>query len=334
MKAFEFEVATTPHAAVDRVVRRPGGTYLAGGTNLVDLMRLGVARPDLLVDVTSALSTTVEETDSGSLLIGAGVRNGELAANSLVRRAYPVLSQALLAGASGQLRNMATVGGNLLQRTRCLYFQDTTKPCNKRVPGSGCPARTGIHRDLAIIGGSEHCIATHPSDMAVALAALDALVHVTGPDGDRSMRFDDFYRLPGDDPTRDTTLEHADLITAVELPAPTALSRRSMYRKARDRASYAFAVGAVAVALELDEGTVKDVRIALGAVAPRPWRAYAAEEALRGEPASADAFRGALDAELAAADPLPDNAFKLRLVANLGAAALTALTRSEQGQTR
>jgi xanthine dehydrogenase YagS FAD-binding subunit len=334
VKAFEFEVATAPHAAVDRVVHSPGGAYLAGGTNLVDLMRLGVARPDLLVDVTSALSTTVEETDSGSLLIGAGVRNGELAADSLVRQAYPVLSQALLAGASGQLRNMATVGGNLLQRTRCLYFQDTTKPCNKRVPGSGCPARTGIHRDLAIIGGSEHCVATHPSDMAVALAALDALVHVTGPDGDRSMRFDDFYRLPGDDPTRDTTLQHADLITAVELPAPTALSRRSMYRKARDRASYAFAVGAVAVALELDEGSVKDVRIALGAVAPRPWRAYAAEEALRGEPASADAFRGALDAELAAAEPLPDNAFKLRLVANLGTAALTALTRSEQEQTR
>jgi xanthine dehydrogenase YagS FAD-binding subunit len=220
---------------------------------------------------------------------------------------------------------MATVGGNLLQRTRCLYFQDATKPCNKRVPGSGCPARTGIHRDLAILGGSDACIATHPSDMAVALAALDARVHVTGPDGDRTLGLDDFYRLPGDDPTRDTTLAHGDLVTAVELPAPSRLTEHSMYRKARDRASYAFAVGAVAVALEVQDGQVADVHLALGAVAPRPWRAYAAEEALRGGPASPDAFRAAVGAELAAADALPDNAFKVRLTTNLSVATLTTL---------
>jgi xanthine dehydrogenase YagS FAD-binding subunit len=326
VKAFGYEVATTPRAAVDTISGHPGGAYLGGGTNLVDLMRLGVARPDLLVDVTRAVPSTVEQTGSGSLLIGAGVRNSDLAADRRVREQYPVLSQALLAGASGQLRNMATVGGNLLQRTRCLYFQDVTKPCNKRVPGSGCPARSGIHRDLAILGGSDACIATHPSDMAVALAALDARVHITGLDGDKTLELDDFYRLPGDDPTRDTTLAHGDLVTAVELPASSRLTEHSIYRKARDRASYAFAVGAVAVALDIQDGRVGDVRLALGAVAPRPWRAYVAEEALRGGPASADAFRAAVGAELDAADALPDNAFKVRLATNLSVATLTALS--------
>jgi xanthine dehydrogenase YagS FAD-binding subunit len=329
MKAFGYEVASSPHAAVATVAGSPGAAYLAGGTNLVDLMRLGVARPDLLVDLTKAVPTTVEETGSGSLVVGAGVRNSDLAADPRVRRGYPAVSQALLAGASGQLRNMATVGGNLLQRTRCLYFQDTSKPCNKRSPGSGCPARAGIHRDLAILGGSDKCIATHPSDLAVALAALDAVVHVTGPQGDRSMRLDDLYRLPDDDPSRDTTLAHADLITAVELPMPTALSRHSTYRKARDRASYAFAVGAVAVALDVRDATVHDVRIALGAVAPRPWRAYTAERALRSGPATTQAFASAIASELEAADPLPDNAFKVTLAANLTVATLANLAGTE-----
>jgi xanthine dehydrogenase YagS FAD-binding subunit len=325
VKPFAYEVATSTGAAVERVSGSPRASYLGGGTNLVDLMRLGVARPDLLVDVTSALPGTVTETANGSLLVGAAVRNSDLAADPRIRRDYPVLSQALLAGASGQLRNMATVGGNLLQRTRCLYFQDTTKPCNKRLAGSGCPARTGIHRDLAILGGSDACIATHPSDMAVAMAALDAVVHVCGAAGDRSVPFHDFYRLPGDDPTRDTTLEHGDLVTVIELPPPGALTRRSAYRKARDRASYAFAVGAVAVALDLRNGIVRDVRIALGAVAPRPWRAYRAEEALRGGPGTREAFRAAVRAELEGAQPLPDNAFKVTLAANLTVASLATV---------
>ena len=311
------------------VAGHPDAAYIGGGTNLVDLMRLGVARPDRLVDVSRALPGALQETDSGGFLIGAGMRNSDLAADPRVRAAYPLLSQALLAGASGQLRNMATVGGNLLQRTRCLYFQDTTKPCNKRQPGSGCPARTGIHRDLAILGGSDRCIATHPSDMSVALAALDAVVHVVGPGGERPVTLDDFYRLPGDDPSRDTTLDHGDLVTAVELPPPSALTRRSAYRKARDRASYAFAVGAVAVGVETENATVRDVRIALGAVAPRPWRAYGAEAALRGGPATTQAFAAAIRSELDAARTLPDNAFKVELSASMTVATLADLTGTD-----
>lgn len=326
MRPFGYERATTLADAV--AVATSGGevSYLAGGTNLVDLMRLGVARPERLVDVKAVLPSTIDETADGGLLIGAGVLNSELAADQRIRRDYPVLSQALLAGASGQLRNMATTGGNLLQRTRCLYFMDATKPCNKHAPGSGCPARAGIHRDLAILGASEHCIATHPSDMAVALAALDARVHVTGSDGQRVVELDDFYRLPGDEPTRDTTLQPGDLITGVELPAASSLSRTSTYRKARDRASYAFAVGAVAAALELaDDGTVSDVRIALGAVAHKPWRAQTAEDALHGQPLSDSTVRAAMDAELAGARPLPDNAFKVLLATNLTCEALGRL---------
>ncbi len=329
MRPFGYEVAATASAAVDLLARRPNAAYVAGGTNLVDLMRLGVAQPDLLVDVSRALTDTVEETGSGSVVIGAGTRNSDLAAHPLIRSAYPVLSQALLAGASGQLRNMATVGGNLLQRTRCLYFQDASKPCNKRQPGSGCPARRGIHRDLGILGVSDHCIATHPSDMAVALAALDAVVHVTGPAGERSLTLDDLYLLPSDDPSHDTSLGHGDLVTAVELPPSSELTRRSGYRKARDRASYAFAVGAVAVALVVEDRTVYDVRIALGAVAPRPWRAYDAEHALRGGPASTDAYTAAIRQELAAASPLPDNAFKVTLTSNLTTAALAGLAATD-----
>src|SRR6478736_3531796 len=324
MKPFAFARASDVAAAISSVSDDENAVFLGGGTNLVDLMRLGVARPDRLVDV-SGLSRSITEIESGALRIGGGVRNSDLAAALRVRRWYPALSQALLSGASGQLRNMATVGGNLLQRTRCLYFQDVSKPCNKRLAGSGCPARAGIHRDLGVLGTSAACIATHPSDMAVALAALDAVVVVQGPDGDRRLRLDEFYRLPGDDPTRDTTLAHGELITAVELPGSSALSRRSAYRKARDRASFAFAVGSVAAAITLIDDRVSDVRLAFGAVAPKPWRARIAEDAIRGGPATREAFAVALAAEFSAAEPLPENTFKVPLAQNLGLAVLSDL---------
>ncbi len=324
MKPFGYVVPPDQAAAVALVTGRPGAAFLAGGTNLVDLMKLGVAAPDLLVDVAGLLPGRIERTPAGGLRIGAAVRNSDLAADPRVRAEFPVLAQAVLAGASGQLRNMATVGGNLLQRTRCLYFQDVSKPCNKRAPGSGCPARSGDHRNLAILGGSPHCVATHPSDMAVALAALDAVVHVTGAAGPRSMPLGGLYRLPGEDPARETTLERGDLITAVEIPA-LEYAGRSAYRKVRDRASYAFAVTSVAAALDVAGGVVREARLALGAVAPVPWRARIAEQALVGRPATAEWFGRAADAELAAADPLPDNAFKLTLVRNVVIRMLSAL---------
>jgi xanthine dehydrogenase YagS FAD-binding subunit len=319
MKTFEYHAATT----VAEALARPDATFLAGGTNLVDLMKLGVATPDVLVDIRRLPLDRISE-QGGHLSIGAGVRNSDLAAHPAVRRDFPVLSQALLAGASGQLRNMATTGGNLLQRTRCRYFTDITKPCNKRTPGTGCPARRGDHRNLAILGASEHCVATHPSDMAVALAALDAVVRVIGPSGERGIPIVDLHRLPGDEPERDTVLRPGELITAVDVPR-LGFARTSAYRKARDRASYAFAVGSVAAALDLDGDTVRDVRLAFGAVAHKPWRAYRAEAALRGRPATRDSFLAAADAELAAAEPLRDNGFKVPLVRNLAAATLLRL---------
>jgi xanthine dehydrogenase YagS FAD-binding subunit len=226
-----------------------------------------------------------------------------------------MLAQALLAGASGQLRNLATTGGNLLQRTRCVYFQDVSKPCNKREPGSGCPAREGYHRNLAIFGASEACIATHPSDMAVALVALDAVVHVLGPNGERTIPLTSFHRLPGNEPQRDTVLEHGELITSVDLPE-LAFAQHSHYRKVRDRASYAFALVSVAAAIDVADGMVRDVRIAFGGVAHAPWRAMKAEAVLRGEPATEEVFRRAADAELADAQPLRENAFKIPLARN------------------
>src|SRR5205085_1154951 len=241
-------------------------------TNLVDLMRLGVARPEVLVDVSGLPHDRIEALAGGGLRIGAAVRNSDLAADRTVRRDYPVLAQALLAGASGQLRNMATVAGNLLQRTRCLYFQDVSKACNKRLPGSGCPARAGHHRELAVLGASEACIATHPSDMAVALAALDVTVQVEGPHGARAIPVVGFHRLPGVEPDRDTLLDPDELITAVDLP-PLPLAAGSRYRKVRDRASFAFALVSVAVAIDVSDRVVRDVRIALGGVAHAPWRA-------------------------------------------------------------
>ena len=327
MQPFQYQRPADAAGAVATVAETDGAVFLGGGTNLVDLMKLGVEAPGLLVDVTRLPMNRIERAGGGGLRIGAGVRNSDLAADPRVRAENPVLAQALLAGASGQLRNMATVGGNLLQRTRCLYFQDVTKPCNKRRPGSGCPARTGDHRNLAILGGSQQCIATHPSDMAVALAALDAVVHVEGAAGERTMSLDELYRLPGDQPDRDTTLARSDLITAVELPPP-GFARRSAYRKVRDRASYAFAVTSVAAALDVADGQVRDVRLAVGAVAPVPWRARRAEQALLGRPATEDAFRSAVDAELAAAAPLRHNAFKVPLVSNVVTAVLSQLAGS------
>jgi xanthine dehydrogenase YagS FAD-binding subunit len=330
VRPFGYVAAADPASAAALVRDRPGAAFLAGGTNLVDLMKLGVAAPGLLVDVTGVLPGRIERTAAGGLRIGAGVRNSDLAADPRVRAEFPMLAQAVLAGASGQLRNMATVGGNLLQRTRCLYFQDVTKPCNKRVPGSGCPARAGDHRNLAILGGSAHCVATHPSDMAVALAALDAVVHVQGAAGPRVITLGQLYRRPGDRPDLETTLERGDLITAVEVPA-LGYAGRSAYRKVRDRASYAFAVTSVAAALDVAGGVVRSARIALGAVAPLPWRARTAERILAGRPATAEWFGRAADAELAAADPLPDNAFKVPLVRNVVVRMLSELAGTPAG---
>jgi xanthine dehydrogenase YagS FAD-binding subunit len=319
MKPFAYERPADAEAAIALLERSEGARYLAGGTNLVDLMKLEVETPPLLVDVRD-LGTAIEETAAGGLRIGAGVTNSALAADRAVRERYPLLAQAVLAGASGQLRNVATVGGNLLQRTRCAYFQDVSKPCNKRAPGSGCPARQGEHRNHAVLGHSEACVATHPSDMAVALAALGASVHVAGPGGGREIPIPGLHRLPGDAPERDTVLEPGELIVALELAPPVA--SRSAYRKVRDRASYAFAVVSVAIAVDLDGGTVRDCRIAFGGLAHVPWRAERAEAALRGGPASEDAFRAAADAELAGAEPLRDNAFKVPLARNVLVSAL------------
>ena len=320
MKAFAFERASDAAAAVE--AGADGATYLGGGTNLVDLMKLGVAEPARLVDVSRLPHDAIEATDSG-LRIGAAVRNTELATHPLVRERYPVLSQALLAGASGQLRNLATVGGNLLQRTRCSYFQDVTKPCNKRAPGTGCPAREGEHRNHAILGHSEHCVATHPSDMAVALAAIEATVEVRSSAGVRTIPIPGLHRLPGDRPQHDTVLNPGDLITAVELGPPVP---RSVYRKVRDRASFAFAVFSVAAAVQLDDGVVKEARIALGGVAHVPWRAERAEAVLRGREPTPEAFAEAAEAELEQAQPLRDNAFKVQLARNVIVRTLAELT--------
>ncbi|HEX8859137.1 MAG TPA: xanthine dehydrogenase family protein subunit M [Actinomycetes bacterium] len=315
MRPFRYQRAGDLAGAMTMLAQAPNGTYLAGGTNLVDLMKLEVATPDVLVDVRRLVSDRIEELPDGGLRIGAAVPNSDLAADPRIRRRYPVLSQALLSGASGQLRNLATTGGNLLQRTRCVYFQDVTTPCNKREPGSGCSALEGYDRELAVLGWSPACVATHPSDMAVAMAALDAVVRTQGPGGERTIPLTGLHRLPDQEPERDTVLEHGELITAVDLP-PLPLAARSRYRKVRDRASYAFALVSVAAALEVVGGVIRDVRLALGGVAHKPWRATRAEAALRDAPATRESFRGAAEAELAAARPLPGNAFKVPLARN------------------
>ncbi|MEU9018371.1 xanthine dehydrogenase family protein subunit M [Actinomadura sp. NPDC048394] len=320
MRPFVYERATSADEALR--LHEDGAFYLGGGTNLVDLMRLGVEEPARLVDVSRLPNGEIELRPDGSLLIGAAVSNSDLAADRTVRESHPMLAQAVLAGASGQIRNLATVGGNLLQRTRCSYFQDADKPCNKRNPGSGCPAREGEHHNLAILGHSEACVATHPSDMAVALAALDATVHVQGRAGERTIPLRELHRLPGNEPQRDTVLESGDLITAVEVPP---LDIPSRYRKVRERASFAFALVSIAAALDVEGGTVRDVRIALGGVAHKPWRALRAEEALRGAPAIGEEFQRAAEAELDLAEPLRDNAYKVPLARNLIVRTLTEL---------
>ncbi|MFJ3593337.1 FAD binding domain-containing protein [Streptomyces sp. NPDC090231] len=324
MKPFGYLRAGSVAEAVRESAAHPGARFLGGGTNLVDLMKLGVETPGLLIDVSRLPLDRVTESADGALRIGGTVRNSDLAAHPAVRTRYPALSQALLAGASGQLRNTATTGGNLLQRTRCPYFQDTSKPCNKREPGSGCPAREGAHRDLAVLGHSTACVATHPSDMAVALAALDATVVLHGPDGERTVSATDFHRLPGDDPATDTVIRTDELITEVLLP-PLPDGTVSLYRKARDRASFAFALASVAVVLHVRGGRTEHAALAFGGLAHRPWRARAAEEILRGALATDGTYEAAVDAELAAARPLRDNAFKVTLARRLAVDALAEL---------
>jgi xanthine dehydrogenase YagS FAD-binding subunit len=327
MRPFAYVKPAGVEEALQAVATGSGAKFLGGGTNLVDLMREGIERPDTVVDVTALPLDEVDELPGGGLRVGALVRNSALAADRRVRDRYPVLSQAILAGASAQLRNMATVGGNLLQRTRCPYFYDQAAACNKREPGGGCDALGGFNRSHAILGVSESCIATHPSDMCVALAALDAVVEVRSVRGTRRIPLSDFHRLPGDTPHVETALAADELITAVEVPP---IAARSRYRKVRDRASYAFALVSVAAAVEVQDGTVTGIRLALGGVAPKPWRAHEAERLLLGGPATEEAFRRAADAELAPATVRPGNAFKSGLARATIVATLRELTNGEE----
>ncbi|GHE08402.1 FAD binding domain-containing protein [Streptomyces alanosinicus] len=324
MREFDYQRASDVAGAVALLGADPDTRFLGGGTNLVDLMKSGVERPARLVDIRELPLDEIEPTPGGGLRVGATVTNGDLAAHPEVRRRYPALAQAVLAGASGQLRNMATVGGNLLQRTRCGYFTDVTQPCNKRTPGSGCPAITGEHHNHAILGASDHCVAVHPSDMGVALTAFDAVVHYATADGPGELPLADFYLPVGDTPHRETALPAGALITGVSLP-PAPVAAHSRYRKVRERASYAFAIGSLAAALDVQDGVVRDARLALGAVASRPWRAAAAERVLVGAPADAATYAAAADAELAAARPLPHNGYKVDLIRNLVVAVLSEL---------
>jgi xanthine dehydrogenase YagS FAD-binding subunit len=324
MRPFRYERADDVPAAIALLAEAPQGAFLAGGTNLVDHMRLGIATPDLLVDVRRLTSDQITELPDGGIRIGAAVPNSDLAADRTIRRRFPVLSEALLSGASGQLRNMATTGGNLLQRTRCVYFQDLTTPCNKREPGSGCSALEGYNRDHAILGASEHCVATNPSDMAVAMVALDAVVRTQGAEGERTIPLAELHRLPGDRPERDTVLDHGELITAIDIP-PLAFATNSRYRKVRDRASYAFALVSIAAALDIADGVIRNLRVALGGVAHKPWRTTMFEDALRGVPATEERLRAAADAELADARPLAGNAFKIPLARNVLVSTLMGL---------
>ena len=309
---FQYARANDVSDAVRQIAADPTAKFIAGGTNLIDLMKEDVERPTRLIDISRLPLKTVEETAGGGLRIGALVPNSDLAYHPLIEQNYPLLSSAILAGASQQLRNMASTGGNLLQRTRCAYFYDTATPCNKRKPGTGCSAIGGVNRGHAILGASDSCIATHPSDMCVALAALDARVHMTGPEGSRTVAFDDFHRLPGTTPHIETNLHPNEIVTAVELPARGFAANYS-YLKIRDRLSYAFALVSIAAALELEAGTIKEARLALGGVAHRPWRDTAAEAALRGQPANHASFARAADLLLQDAKGYEHNAFKIEL---------------------
>lgn len=323
MNPFTYSRATDAAEAVRLVGGSAAAKYLGGGTNLVDLMRERIEAPSALVDVTGLVST-IETRPDGGVLIGAGVKNTSLAADESIRTRFPMLARAILAGASAQIRNMATVGGNILQRTRCTYFYDDAARCNKRKPGAGCDARDGFNRIHAVLGASPECVATHPSDMCVALVALDAVVHLASDNGQRTLRLAELHRLPGNRPDLETELAPGELIVAVELPA-LPFAARSTYRKVRDRASYAFALVSVAAAIEVENGTIKDVRLALGGVAPKPWRASRAEAFLRGKPVAEANFRAAAEAELADAVPLRDNSFKIELAKRTVTAVLSEL---------
>lgn len=323
MNPFAYTRADDAAAAVKQVGGDAKASFLAGGTSLIDLMKLRVESPALLVDINPLPLNKIETTDGG-LRIGALVSNTDLAYHEAVRKDFPALSQAILAGASPQLRNMASVGGNLMQRTRCYYFRDGISPCDKRQPGSGCAALEGFNRIHAVLGGSAKCIATHPSDMAVALAALDAVVKVSGPKGERSIQVIDFHLLPGDTPERETVLEHGELITAVELTR-SPLAARSHYLKVRDRASYEFALASAAAALEIKDGVIRAARLALGGVATKPWRAFEAEKALVGQMPTEATFVAAARAALQDAKPRKYNKFKIELAQRTIVRALTTV---------
>jgi xanthine dehydrogenase YagS FAD-binding subunit len=325
---FGYARATNVADAVGQIAADPSAKFIAGGTNILDLMKYDVERPTRLIDISRLPLTAVEETGGGGVRVGALAPNYDLAYHPLIEQRYPLLASAILAGASQQLRNMASSGGNLLQRTRCAYFYDVVTPCNKREPGSGCSAVHGLNRMHAILGASEDCVATHPSDMCVALAALEAKVHVTGPLGDRAIAFADFHRLPGNAPQRDTNLEPGDLITAIELPAQ-GFATHYTYLKIRDRLSYAFALVSVAAALDCDGDVIKEARLALGGVAHKPWRDPAAEAALQGQRATQETFTRAADLVLREAKGLAHNAFKIELARR---AIVRALGQAAQGK--
>src|SRR5712671_1893632 len=336
MKTFEFIRPLNPAAAVAtaahaRTAQQGADVrFVAGGTTLLDLMKLNVETPDRVLDINRLPLDKVEATPDGGLKIGATVRNSDLAHDPTVQRDYSVLSQAILNGASAQLRNMATTAGNLLQRTRCMYFRDTAMPCNKREPGTGCPAITGANRMLAILGTSDHCIATNPADMCIAMAALEAIIHIQGTKGPRAIPFGDFHLLPGSTPHRETVLEPGDLITHVTLPPPTKGSRH-VYLKLRDRASYEFALASAAVVLTIASGNVTRARIALGGVGTKPWRSYEAEAVLAGGPANDANFRKAAEAALRGAKPQSENGFKIELDRRCLTHALRTALTSEAG---
>jgi xanthine dehydrogenase YagS FAD-binding subunit len=327
MNEFSYERAADAASAIRLFATGRNSRYLAGGTNLVDLMREDIERPGTIVDV-SGISQLIEVREDGAILLGAGARNTAVASHRIVRERFPLLTQAIVNGASAQIRNMATVGGNLMQRTRCYYFYDSTARCNKRARGSGCDALDGFNRIHAILGTSAHCIATHPSDMCVALAALDAIVHIEGSNGPRHLKLTELHRLPGDSPDRETELGAGELITAVEIP-PLPFAARSVYRKVRDRASYAFALVSVAAAVELDERgeSILAARLALGGVAHKPWRANVAEGVLCGARATEESFRQAAEAELKPAVGHAYNTFKIDLCKRVIVDTLKELTR-------
>jgi len=331
MNNFAFSRAESPQRAIGLLARLPNAKFLGGGTNLVDLMRENIEQPDALIDITGLVSGSssggITELSDGGISIAAAVRNSALANHRLIRERYPLLSQAILSGASGQIRNMATTGGNLMQRTRCNYFYDGAARCNKRTPGAGCDAVGGFNRMHAILGASDSCIATHSSDMCVALAALDATVHIEGPGGARTIPINTFHLLPGDTPHVETSLKRDELISAIHLPALD-FAKNSRYRKVRDRASYAFALVSVAAALETEGGVIQNVRLALGGVALKPWRAYSAETTMLGAEASRETFRRAAEAELSPARGYGHNDFKIELAKRTITSVLTDLAEA------